>query len=255
MVAGWERVVGVDDDGDGDGMSPGAVTGLELGLVALACVFTALGWLWLWTVVRRLTIAVVRAGDGSDDDHREWVGEPAGAVPSPVSDPVVVSRRALAALYDFYEACQTLLVVDDPVRFERHVDHIIRALHPTQTPEFRELVRRESVCEWCLGPNVVWIAPSPLWNAVVRDDGSINGGEEAAFLCPRCFAVRAEERGIACDWRLTAQRVAVPLETVTPSGRRWNDVTWRFDDPEPRPAVGEARRYAVNGAEIGGVPS
>lgn len=80
----------------------------------------------------------------------------------------------------------------------------------------------ETVCRRCGGPNVVWHAPSPLWNAVMRG-GSIDGPQEfGELICPTCFAVLAEERGIATDWRLDAADVHVELETTTPSGRVWS---------------------------------
>jgi hypothetical protein len=55
-------------------------------------------------------------------------------------------------------------------------------------------------------------------------DGSING--EALFndmVCATCFMVLAEEKGIATLWRVNAERVNAPLETVTPSGRVWDE--------------------------------
>jgi hypothetical protein len=84
----------------------------------------------------------------------------------------------------------------------------------------------ESFCHRCDGPNVVWVAPSPLWNAVMRD-GSINGAEQFdGIVCPTCFAILAEEHGIADIWRLGAEAVHVPLEVVTPSGRVWDGERW-----------------------------
>lgn len=80
----------------------------------------------------------------------------------------------------------------------------------------------ESVCHRCAGPNVSWSAPSPLWNAVMRG-GSIDGPWEFdELICPTCFAVLAEERGVASGWRIDARDVAVELETITPSGRVWS---------------------------------
>lgn len=70
----------------------------------------------------------------------------------------------------------------------------------------------------------MWFAPSPLWNEIMRG-GSINGTEEfSGIVCPTCFAVLAEEAGIAFHWRLDALDIRVGLELVTPSGRRWNPV-------------------------------
>lgn len=89
----------------------------------------------------------------------------------------------------------------------------------------------ERHCGRCGGPNIVWCAPSPLWNAVMRG-GTINGIEEYSIVCPTCFAVLAEERGIAQTWVLRAQDVLVELETVTPSGRVWDDDKLLWMDQE-----------------------
>ncbi len=54
--------------------------------------------------------------------------------------------------------------------------------------------------------------------------GTIDGPPEFDDLvCPTCFMLIAEERGIAHGWRLTADVVTVELETVTPSGRVWDE--------------------------------
>jgi len=54
--------------------------------------------------------------------------------------------------------------------------------------------------------------------------GSINGPWEFhEIICPTCFMVLAEERGVARTWRLTAEVVTADLEIVTPSGRVWNE--------------------------------
>jgi hypothetical protein len=81
--------------------------------------------------------------------------------------------------------------------------------------------RPEDSCQRCGGANPVWTAPSPLWNAVIRE-GSINGVETYSVVCPSCFAALAEEQGIAVSaWRFY----------VTPTGRVWNPETWLWDDP------------------------
>lgn len=48
----------------------------------------------------------------------------------------------------------------------------------------------EDFCHKCGRPNVVWFAPSSLWNLVVRTKG------EPEMLCPTCFIRLAEEAGI-----------------------------------------------------------
>jgi hypothetical protein len=90
----------------------------------------------------------------------------------------------------------------------------------------------EDYCHRCGGPNVSWAAPSPLWNAVMRG-GDINGRDLFnGIVCPLCFAVLAEAAGIASQWRLSAENVNQPLQTITPSGRVWDDNAWLWREPE-----------------------
>jgi hypothetical protein len=89
----------------------------------------------------------------------------------------------------------------------------------------------EDYCHRCGGPNVSWAAPSPLWNAVMRG-GDINGRDLFnGIVCPLCFAVLAEAAGIASQWRLSAENVNQPLQTITPSGRVWDDNAWLWREP------------------------
>lgn len=84
-------------------------------------------------------------------------------------------------------------------------------------------------CHRCGRDCPVWVAPSPLWNAVIRG-GSIDGEPEFGdMVCAACFMDLAEEKGIANQFRVTADKVNVPLETTTPSGRVWDDETWLWD--------------------------
>ncbi len=89
----------------------------------------------------------------------------------------------------------------------------------------------EDYCHRCGGPNIkTWFADSPLWNQVMRG-GSINGHEPFnGIICPICFAALAKEQGVATHWRLVAKDVQVELETVTPSGRVWNDTTHLWEE-------------------------
>lgn len=81
----------------------------------------------------------------------------------------------------------------------------------------------ETYCHLCLGPNIVWCAPSPLWNEVMRG-GDIDAPDlHDGIVCPVCFGTIAEKAGIAFRWRLDSPDVKVPLTTVTPSGRIWDD--------------------------------
>jgi hypothetical protein len=80
---------------------------------------------------------------------------------------------------------------------------------------------REGLCQLCNREYRGWVAASPLWNCVVRG-GSINGNETYEFLCANCFMEIAEDSGIASCFQLRAATTA-NLETVTPSGRVWDD--------------------------------
>lgn len=93
--------------------------------------------------------------------------------------------------------------------------------------------RPEAACHRCAAPDTCdWSAPSPLWNEVMRG-GSINGGPEpfCGIICPTCFMTLAARAGVASRWRLCAEQVHRPLETVTPSGRIWNEQSGLFEHP------------------------
>lgn len=96
---------------------------------------------------------------------------------------------------------------------------------PAEHPEAR--------CGRCGNPNVQWVAPSPLWNAVMRG-GDIDGAEQYdGIVCPTCFALLAEAAGVASGWRLIAQDIRVVLQTRTPSGRVWDEESWLWVPGEP----------------------
>lgn len=96
-----------------------------------------------------------------------------------------------------------------------------------------DVAHPEDHCHRCGGPNVIWSAPSPLWNEVMRG-GDINGPwQYEEIICPTCFAVLAEKAGIAFGWRLFAEDVTRELSTTTPSRRTWNAETWLWEDPAP----------------------
>lgn len=85
-------------------------------------------------------------------------------------------------------------------------------------------------CRRCGAANPPWSAPSPLWNAVMRG-GSIDGPwQHEEIICPNCFIAIAEGQGAAEIWRVSAERVNVPLEMVTPSGRVWDDQRWLWSE-------------------------
>jgi len=97
---------------------------------------------------------------------------------------------------------------------------------------WKDKTHPESYCHRCGGPNISWSAPSPLWNQVMRG-GSINGEWQwDEIICPICFVMLAEEAGIADFWVLSAERVHVELETVTPGGSVWDETIQRWRHPE-----------------------
>jgi hypothetical protein len=55
----------------------------------------------------------------------------------------------------------------------------------------------EAICDDCGGQNVAWLAPSPVWNAVVR---TANPEVADPMLCPTCFILRAEKAGMDKVW-------------------------------------------------------
>lgn len=81
--------------------------------------------------------------------------------------------------------------------------------------------KREGRCELCSREYRVWVAASPLWNAVVRG-GCINGEEQFNYLCAGCFMGLAEDMGVASFFCLTAV-YSTDLQTVSPSGRVWDE--------------------------------
>jgi hypothetical protein len=95
-------------------------------------------------------------------------------------------------------------------------------------------------CKRCGRGNTLWFAPSPLWNAVMRG-GSIEGDPiYGDLVCATCFMTLAEERGIADGFKVYATRVHVELETVTPSGRVWDEERGLWTDPASTQPVSES---------------
>lgn len=87
-------------------------------------------------------------------------------------------------------------------------------------------------CNRCGGRNVNWAAPSPLWNLVMRG-GSIDGPwKYAEIICIACFFELAADAGVAGRWRVSVDPEPEGMETVTPSGRTWNPVTWMWDESD-----------------------
>lgn len=88
-----------------------------------------------------------------------------------------------------------------------------------------ETIHPEATCQRCKGPNLrAWHAPSPLWNAVMRDAEDLE--LRWSIVCPQCFAALASAKGVldvTAIWCLRPdQGVIVELPTHDPDGRRWD---------------------------------
>jgi hypothetical protein len=81
------------------------------------------------------------------------------------------------------------------------------------------VVADESVCHRCGGPNIVWFAPSPLWNAVMRGQAEPYELHDG-IVCPTCFGILADEAGLGGIFR---------LDVSTPSERTVAEREARFD--------------------------
>lgn len=89
-------------------------------------------------------------------------------------------------------------------------------------------------CRRCGGANVVWFAPSPLWNLVMREN-DINGPIQFGDLvCIPCFIGLAAEKGVQGVWRIGVDPEPEGLVKITPSGRVWNEETHLWDEPTTR---------------------
>lgn len=88
----------------------------------------------------------------------------------------------------------------------------------------------DSWCRRCTGYNPCWVAPSPLWNAVMREHG---GGPEkfSGIVCPGCFVQLAQEAGIAEIWRLYTPDPQIKLELTDREGWIWDQDTWLYRMP------------------------
>jgi hypothetical protein len=78
--------------------------------------------------------------------------------------------------------------------------------------------------------------------------GCINGPWEfGELICANCFMELAEDRGIANTFRVEADNVKVQLQTVTPSGRIWDEKGRLWIEPgRPRTvAVQPVRRRTI----------
>lgn len=69
---------------------------------------------------------------------------------------------------------------------------------------------REGLCMKCNQEYPVWFAPNELWNPVMRN---ADGSDRYPFICPTCFAMEAELRGIRpTAWKLTTEQLIIEAE-------------------------------------------
>jgi len=91
-------------------------------------------------------------------------------------------------------------------------------------------------CRRCHGPNVVWTAPSPLWNLVMRGNDIDGPIRFADLVCIQCFIELAEEAGVHPHrWRIYADPEPEGLVKTTPSGRIWDSSRWLWTEGEIQP--------------------
>lgn len=88
----------------------------------------------------------------------------------------------------------------------------------------------EDICQRCGCLNIKsWHAPSPIWNRVMERAG---GRGKYSIVCPRCFAVCAEEEGVEpTSWCFTIHKSELErIKALAPSGwtRRfdWEECLW-----------------------------
>lgn len=148
----------------------------------------------------------------------------------------VISMGDVTLIGEFYDGTDVAPAVHAPfvAAARTAVPELIAEVRRLRAEVAERTEHHERTCRRCNGRNMAngrWAAASPLWNAIMRD-GSIDGEwKYNEIICPLCFAELAEEQGIATDWRVDARTVNVELETVTPSGRVWNDETWLWEEP------------------------
>lgn len=137
-----------------------------------------------------------------------------------------IRRRAVEAAKFVHDTVGTQVLSQDVPRLVEEIRGL-RGTTPSSPPSARPKLAAhpEDTCARCEGPNVSWVAPSPLWNAVMRRNNINEVDLYGGIVCPTCFTVLAEHAGIAARWVLRARDVKVELQVTTPSGRVWDDVT------------------------------
>lgn len=91
-------------------------------------------------------------------------------------------------------------------------------------------VHPESYCHRCGGENVSWVAPSPLWNRIMRRKDGTESYD--GIVCPACFAILCIKKDVASGFRLYATEIhkKKELKYKTEDGRTWNEETWLWEE-------------------------
>jgi hypothetical protein len=110
----------------------------------------------------------------------------------------------------------------------------VSAAH-TPTPRMIEAGHPEATCELCGGPNIVWYAPSEVWNEVTDALGS--SGAPASIWCPECFVFFAAAYG----WKVVC--FAAEVRRDEPS-QEWLDAQSDPEHPLYGKSWGEARAHS-----------
>lgn len=85
----------------------------------------------------------------------------------------------------------------------------------------------EATCEKCQRPNVwSWHAPSPLWNAVMRDRET--GADRYGIVCPPCFEELAREVIGRAVWCFKPHDMDVRHLWEDSDGREWSEAECRW---------------------------
>lgn len=107
-------------------------------------------------------------------------------------------------------------------------------------------------CHRCSGANVVWAAPSPLWNLVMRGNDITGDPLYGDLVCIPCFTELAAAAGVTGQWRLTVTPMPDKVVTTTPAGRAWDDDRWLWVDPSEGDAVPTLVKHGITGEVVAG---
>lgn len=136
---------------------------------------------------------------------------------------------AAKAMADGYDAAIRWLRAEEAHRRAVHLAMGGRAGRPRRNKipsEAKEQTSSTETCRRCGGQNVVWCAPSPLWNMVMRGNDIDGNPLFGDLVCMACFVALADDLGLSGQWRLSLTPEPPGLIFETPSGRKWDAGSW-----------------------------